>query len=322
MEELHKSLYRTLRRIREFEGQVVSLVEKNLIYGVAHEYIGQEAVATGVCSALEDRDILTSTHRGHGHVLAKGADPSRMMAELLGRETGLNRGRGGSMHVADVSRGIYGANGIVGAGAPIAVGAAFAARARGEDAVAVPFFGDGALNQGVVMEAMNMAALWRLPMVFVCENNGYAVSLPVDAAVAGDPVKRARAMGMNAERVDGMDVLKVREAAVAAVERARSGGGPTFIECTTYRFRGHHTAEAVMRLDYRSSAEIEQWQTRDPLGIQGARLEPADRQRIDSEIEAEIAAAVKFAEESPKPDASTAYDHMYSSGLVARQGVS
>ena len=219
-------LYRTMRLIRRFEERVVDLVNANEIAGVTHEYVGQEAVAAGVCAALRPDDVITSTHRGHGHVIAKGADVRRMMAELLGRVDGLNRGRGGSMHVADLAVGIYGANGIVAAGAPFAAGAAWAGRQDGTDVVAATFFGDGGANQGVLHETMNLAALWALPVIFVCENNGYAVTLSQERSTAGSLVERAAAYGMAAESVDGMDVEAVLAAATAAVDRARAGGGP------------------------------------------------------------------------------------------------
>src|SRR5438128_2547378 len=207
-------LYRTMRTIRRFEERVVDLVNANEIAGVTHEYVGQEAVAAGVCAALRRGDVITSTHRGHGHVIAKGADVRRMMAELLGRVDGLNRGRGGSMHIADVSLGIYGANGIVAAGAPFAAGAAWAAKTESSDRVAVTFFGDGGANQGVLHETMNLAALWSLPLVFVCENNGYAVTLAQSASTAGSLVERAAAYGLAAGFVGGADVGGVLGAAV------------------------------------------------------------------------------------------------------------
>lgn len=316
-----EDLYRTMRTIRRFEEQIVILVNSNEIAGVTHEYIGQEAVATGVCAALRDDDVITSTHRGHGHVIAKGADVSRMMAELLGRTTGLNRARGGSMHIADVSLGIYGANGIVAAGAPIAAGAAWAGVQAGSDRVAVCFFGDGAVNQGVLHETMNMAGIWRLPVLFVCENNGYAVSFAQEEATAGSLVERAAAYGMPAARVDGMDAEAVHEATAAAVAHARAGGGPSFLECETYRFVGHHTAEATMGLGYRSDEEIEGWRARDPLLVLGARMDAAAVAAIDGEVEQLLERALEFARESPRPEVSSARDYVYASGPAPREGV-
>jgi pyruvate dehydrogenase E1 component alpha subunit len=318
---MRSRLYRTMRTIRRFEEQIVTLVNTNEIAGVTHEYIGQEAVAAGVCAALRDDDVITSTHRGHGHVIAKGADVKRMMAELLGRTTGLNHARGGSMHIADVSLGIYGANGIVAAGAPIAVGAAWAGAQAGGDRVAVCFFGDGAVNQGVLHEAMNMAAIWSLPVLFVCENNGYAVSFPQEEATAGSLVERAAAYGMRAEQVDGMDAEAVHAAADAFVAAARTGEGPAFLECRTYRFVGHHTAEATMGLGYRSEEEIARWRERDPLLVLGARMEASEVEAINDDVERLLADALAFARESPRPQPASARDYVYASGLVPREGV-
>lgn len=312
--------YRMIRLIRGFELRALDLVDSGDIVGGIHPYIGQEAVAVGVCAALRADDLITSTHRGHGHVLAKGSDPRRMLAELAGRSTGLNQGRGGSMHAADVRKGILGANGIVGASAPISVGAAWAARQAGTGQVVVTFFGDGALNQGVLLEAMNLASLWQLPVLFVCENNGYATTMPISGAVAGTVTGRATAFGIRAVPVDGMDVEAVRAAAADAVEHARAGRGPSFLECATYRFEGHHTMEKQYRLDYRTQAEIDQWRQRDPLESAGALIPEPERARIDAEIDALLAEAVEFALGSPHPDPSGALDHLYASGLRGRAG--
>ncbi|MDH6131416.1 TPP-dependent pyruvate/acetoin dehydrogenase alpha subunit [Kitasatospora sp. MAA4] len=312
-------LYRGMRLIRVFEETALCLVKSGEIVGGIHPYIGQEAVAVGVCAALRADDQLTSTHRGHGHVLAKGADPGRMLAELAGRENGLNRGRGGSMHAADLSLGVLGANGIVGAGAPIAAGAAWAAVRQGLDRVVATFFGDGALNQGVLLESLNLAALWRLPVLFVCENNGYATTLPVEAGVAGSVLGRAAAFGIPAEAVDGMDVEAVRTATERAVARARSGAGPSFLECRTYRFEGHHTMERRVRVNYRTAEEVESWRRRDPL----ERCDPGAGQRaaIDREIDQLMAEAVEFALSGAHPDPAGALDHLYADGLRPRAGV-
>ena len=318
---MRERLYRTLRTIRRFEEQVVVLVNANEIAGVTHEYIGQEAVATGVCAALQPSDVITSTHRGHGHVIAKGGDVRRMMAELLGRTAGLNRARGGSMHIADLSLGIYGANGIVGAGAPIAAGAAWTAVQDGTGAIAATFFGDGAVNQGVVSETLNLAALWRLPMLFVCENNGYAVTLAAEDSTAGSIVDRAAAYGISAVSVDGMDAEAVLTEARTAVDRARAGEGPSFLECRTYRFVGHHTAEATMGLRYRSDEELARWRARDPLDVLGSRLGPQVRAAINDEVEALIVDALAFARSAPRPRPEEALDYVYASGLRPRPGV-
>jgi TPP-dependent pyruvate/acetoin dehydrogenase alpha subunit len=303
-------LYRTMRTIRRFEERIVELVNANEIAGVTHEYVGQEAVATGVCAALLPGDVVTSTHRGHGHVIAKGADVRRMMAELLGRVDGLNRGRGGSMHIADLGVGVLGANGIVAAGAPQAVGAAYAFRQEQSDRVAVSFFGEGGINQGVLHEAINMAAIWSLPVIFVCENNGYAVTTPVEQATAGSIVDRAAAYRIAAEQVDGMDVEAVHE----ATARARARVGPTFLECRTYRFFGHHTAERTMKLGYRTDDEIADWRERDPLEITGSKLDPAERLRIDDDVEALLDDALEFARRSPRPDPGDALEFNYARG--------
>jgi pyruvate dehydrogenase E1 component alpha subunit len=318
-------LYRTMRLIRRFEEKVVELVNRDEIPGVTHEYVGQEAVATGVCAALRADDVITSTHRGHGHILAKGGDPRRMLAELMGRSTGYNRGRGGSMHIADMSLGIYGANGIVGAGAPIACGAAFAAKSRGTDGVAAAFFGDGGMNQGVVHEALNLAAIWKLPVVFVCENNGYAISASIaDMAAIQRLADRASGYGMPGEPVDGMDVLAVHEAMARAVARARAGGGPTLLECRTYRFVGHFTAEKARGIRYRSDDEIAEWRKRDPLVTYAEWLRRegiGDPAEVDEEVDRVLEEAVSFARQSPLPAPEEALDGMYAveyPGLPAR----
>jgi acetoin:2,6-dichlorophenolindophenol oxidoreductase subunit alpha len=309
-----------MRLIREFEERALEMVKTGEIVGGIHPYIGEEAVAAGVCAALRADDQITSTHRGHGHVLAKGADPSRMLAELCGRETGLNRGRGGSMHAADLGAGILGANAIVGGAAPIAAGAAWAAKRKGTGQVVVTFFGDGALNQGVLLETMNLAALWRLPLIFVCENNGYATTMATADAVAGSAAGRASAFGLPSAQVDGMDAAAVHAAAASAVQAARDGAGATLIEAITYRYGPHHTIERNIRLAYRSTEEIERWRQRDPLDLQGARIPAQLRERIDGEITAIIEAAHEFARSSPDPDPKDALRYLYASGLVGRGG--
>jgi acetoin:2,6-dichlorophenolindophenol oxidoreductase subunit alpha len=318
------ALYRTMRLIRRFEQRVVELVNRNEIPGVTHEYVGEEAVATGICAALRPDDVITSTHRGHGHILAKGGDPKRMIAELMGKSTGYNRGRGGSMHIADFSMGIFGANGIVGAGAPIACGAAMAAKLRHGDGVAVSFFGDGATNQGVVHEALNLAAVWKLPVLFVCENNGYAISASIKEMCGLERLAdRAAGYGMPGETVDGMDVLAVNRAASRLIARARAGEGPSFLECRTYRFVGHFTAEKALGIRYRTDAEIEQWRQKDPLVTFPAVLRERgiDPAPIDEEVEAQLDEAIAFARESAFPRPEEALDGMYATsypGLPAR----
>lgn len=319
------ALYRTMRLIRRFEEILVDLVNRDEVPGTTHEYVGQEAVAAGVCHALRPDDVITSTHRGHGHILAKRGDPRRVMAELMGKSSGYNRGRGGSMHIADLSLGIYGANGIVGAGVPIACGAAFAAKLTGNGRVAAAFFGDGGINQGVVHEALNLAAVWKLPVIFVCENNGYAASTPLKETVAIERLAdRALGYGMSGITVDGMDVLAVGDATTRAADRARSGHGPTLLECLTYRFAGHFTAERFRAFKYRSDEEVAVWRARDPLVTYPAWLVQegvCDPATIDAEVEDLLAAAVAFARGSALPAPEEALDGMYAvtyRGLPAR----
>ncbi|MEU7953094.1 thiamine pyrophosphate-dependent dehydrogenase E1 component subunit alpha [Micromonospora chalcea] len=313
-------LYRTVRLIRRFEERAIELVRAGQIVGGIHPYLGQEGIAAGVCAALDREDLVTGTHRGHGHVLAKGADPARMLAELCGRVTGLNRGRGGSMHAADFGVGVLGANAIVGAAGAILTGAVWERRRRGADIVGVTFFGDGAVNEGMLLEAFNLAALWRVPVLFVCENNGYATTMPVEGAVAGTIAGRAAAFGMPAVAVDGQDPEAVREVTAAAVARMRAGGGPELVEARTYRFDAHHTFEHQVRLDYRPPEEVAEGRSRDPVDIAGARLDPAVRAEVDAAVEAELDAAVEYALAGPHPDPATALDHLYASGLTARTG--
>jgi acetoin:2,6-dichlorophenolindophenol oxidoreductase subunit alpha len=313
-------LYRTVRLIRRFEQRAIEMVRGGVIPGGIHPYIGEEAIAAGVCAALRPDDLITSTHRGHGHVLAKGADPMRMLAELAGRQTGLNSGRGGSMHAADVSAGICGANAIVGASAAIAAGAAWSHQRAGHDRVAVTFFGDGAVNQGVLLETLNLASLRRLPVVFVCENNQFATSMRVQHTTAGTITGRAEAFGIPAQTIDGMDPETVLEAAARAVDRARAGDGPTFLECLTYRFDAHHTWEYSVRPRYRTEEEVAAGSARDPVAIQAARVPTAVRAQIDDEIEELLDQARRFVDESPEPDPSGALDYLYADGLRGRAG--
>ena len=297
------AMYRTMRTVRRFEQRATQLFGENKIWGTIHSYAGQEAVAAGVCAHLRDEDWITSTHRGHGHCIAKGADVGRMFAELLGRETGYCRGRGGSMHIAVTSKGNLGANGIVGGGIPIAVGAGLTAKQLGQDRVAVAFFGDGGLNQGSFHEAANLAAIWRLPVLFVCENNQYAETNPVkDAFLIEDLSQRAVAYGMPGVRVDGQDIRATYDAAGEAVARARRGDGPTLLVAETYRYEGHYYGDPQV---YRTKDEIETWRSRDPLVIArswivGERLATeADLDAIDRAVDEEIERGVRFADESP-----------------------
>jgi len=307
--------YRLMRRLRRFEERTEELLDAGEIRAHAHLYIGEEAVAVGVAATLVPRDVITSTHRGHGHILAKGGDPMRMFAELMGREAGYNKGRGGSMHIADLELGIFGANGIVGAGAPMACGAARMFKNRGEPYVAVPFFGDGAMNQGVLLESLNVAAVWDIPVVFVCENNRYAITSPIADMARGSLADRAAAFGLEAETADGMDVNAVNAAAARLVARARAGEGAGFLECLTYRFEAHNTA--LRSADPRTAAEIAHWRERDPLTIAAQRLDDTDgwgatdRADLDAEVDVEIEDAIARARACALPGAETARDHMY-----------
>jgi pyruvate dehydrogenase E1 component alpha subunit len=293
--------------IRFFEQRAKELYREGLVVGALHLYLGEEAVATGVCTTLRTDDAITSTHRGHGHCIAKGGDPGRMFAELLGRETGYSRGRGGSMHLFAPEIGLLGGNGIVGAGIPIATGAAYAAKYRSTDQVVVCFFGDGAANQGTFHESLNMAALWQLPIIFVCENNFYAASTRfVEATCVPDVAARAAGYGMPGEAIDGNDVLEVRAAADKAVERARSGGGPSLLECKTFRYEGHCMVLHDHR--FRPPGEDESWRCRDPIDCLETRLLDAAAvsddglEKIRQRVREKLAAAEAFARESPFPD--------------------
>ena len=300
-------LHRRMVRIRLFEEAAGRLAEANRLPGFLHLYVGEEAVASGVCGALNDDDHITSTHRGHGHLVAKGGDFNRMMAELMGKATGYCKGKGGSMHISDTSLGMLGANGIVGAGSPIAVGAAFANRYRGRGQVAVAFFGDGSTNIGAFHEAANMACALHLPIVFACENNEYGEFTPRHKTMAiTDIVDRAAGYGMPGVIVDGMDVIAVHEAAVEAVERARQGGGPSLIEAKTYRFYNHHGIQNL-GLKYRPDEEVATWKERDPIFTFEDRMIEngvATREKVDeiwAELRQDIETAIQFADDSPYP---------------------
>lgn len=315
--ELAVELYRRMVRIRHFEEQVNELYRGGKMPGLAHLYSGEEAVAVGVCAALHDDDYITSTHRGHGHCLAKGAELEPMFAELLGKEAGYCHGKGGSMHIADTKRGNLGANAIVAGSAGIATGAALSAKKRGSGQVAVCFFGDGALGQGVLYEVMNMASLWRLPVIYVCEDNLYNEYTHFSEAIAGGISARATAFDIPVEDVDGQKVWEVYEAATRAVARARERGGPTFLNCHTYRFHGHHVGD-VDRRYYRSKEEEDGWrESRDPLTlgagwVTSSGYAPASRlDQIDEEVQSQVRAAVEFALNAPFPDPKEVTEHVY-----------
>lgn len=310
-----EGMLRTMFLIRAFEEKADELFALGKVHGTMHLSLGQEGVATGVCAALRADDYMLSTHRGHGHCLARGADARHMMAEFLGKETGYCRGRGGSMHIADIEHGNLGANGIVAGGLPIATGVGLSIQLRHTAQVCVAFFGDGAANEGAFHEALNLAAIWRLPVVFVCENNQYAMSMPVRAAMRVEHISdRAQAYGIPGMTVDGMDVLAVHGAAMAAVGRARAQEGPTLLECVTYRYKGHSRSD---RQRYRSREEVEAWRRRDPcmrfrqVLIDEGMLTPKASARLEAEVRAAVEDAVRFAEASPEPDPASLLEGLY-----------
>ncbi len=310
-------MYAQMCKIRVFEENVNELYTGAKMPGLAHLYVGQEAVAVGVCETLRRDDYITSTHRGHGHCLAKGAKLDGMFAELLGKAAGYCRGKGGSMHIADQDTGNLGANAIVGGSAGIATGAAMSAKMRGSDQVAVCFFGEGALGQGLLYEVMNMAALWQLPVIYVCENNLYNEYTPYSETTAGEMMTRAKAFNIHTEEVDGQDVRLVYLSMQRLVERARSGQGPAYLLCHTYRYYGHHVGD-INRSYYRSKEEEMAWQTqRDPLKILGAWLieetfaDEGVLEQIEREVRTEAETAVQFALNAPYPDPSEVDQHVY-----------
>ena len=312
------AMYERMLLIRRVEEQLSADFHAGKLPGAVHLYVGQEAIAVGVCENLSETDRISSTHRGHGHFLAKGGDPKSMMAEIYGKDSGICRGMGGSMHVADFSKGIIGANGIVGAGLAITAGAAWAAKLDEEGRVAVCFFGDGAANQGVFMETLNISTLWNLPMIFVCEHNTYSEFSPSATVTAGEIVDRARAFGIPAAVVDGNDVLAMWKAAAEAVERARRGGGPSFIEAKTYRIHGHLEAEIhFLAGSYRDEAEIQAWRQRDPIDrarkyiLSSKTADQAELDGIESRIRQRVEEAARFAEASAPADQRLVFDLMF-----------
>jgi TPP-dependent pyruvate/acetoin dehydrogenase alpha subunit len=308
------SLHRQMVVIREFEQAVLDLYARTMITGIAHVSIGQEAVAVGVCSALSPTDYITSTHRGHGHCLAKGAEPVRMFAEMFGRSSGYCGGKGGSMHIADPSTGNLGANAIVGGSIGLATGAALGAKLAKSGRVTACFFGDGAANQGQLLEAMNMAAIWSLPIVYVCEDNQYGEYTAKAKVTAGDLGDRAGALGITVHRVDGMNVLDVRTTTRLAVDAARAGQGPQFLLCETYRFLGHGMGDRDRA--YRTRQEEKDWRSRDPIAAAAAELmlrygQTLDEAAIRTEIAGEIAAAVEEAKAAAIPEPKAVLQNVY-----------
>jgi pyruvate dehydrogenase E1 component alpha subunit len=313
--ELLFAYYKKVLELRLFELKVQELYRNGRLPGFVHLYVGEEAVAVGVCSHLENSDLVFSTHRGHGHALAKGVTAGIVLAELWGKVTGSSGGRGGSMHMYAPEYGFMGTNGIVGAPIPLATGAALSAKLRKKSQVVVCFFGDGAVNSGSFHEAVNLGAVWNLPVIYVCENNLYATEMAFQRATKNtDVASRAAAYGMLGVAVDGQDVVAVHEAAREAIQRARNDGGPTLIECKTYRYVGHH--EGDPGTDYRTREEVQQWKQKDPVKIARQRLrdagvDEATLQSADQEVERLIDEAVEFAENSPEPSADSVNEHVF-----------
>ncbi len=308
-------MYKTMLKIRKFEQVAMNTFAEGKIPGFVHLYIGEEAVATGVCANLKDSDYITSTHRGHGHILAKGGDLKFMMAELFGKATGYCKGKGGSMHIADATKGILGANGIVGAGHNIAVGAGLSAQYRGTDQVCVCFFGDASTNQGTFHESLNMASVWKLPVVFVCENNLYGISMSQNRHQAiKDVADRGVAYNVPGIVVDGNDVFAVYEAAKEAIKRAREGKGPTLIECKTYRHRGHFEGDPCV---YKPTEEQEEWLAKDPIPrfekylVENEILTEEKLKEVQNKVESQIDEAVDFANNSPYPELESVLEDVY-----------
>jgi len=308
-------IYQTMNRIRCFELKALQLFEENKLRGSVHLYVGQEAIAATVCSHLRDEDYITSTHRGHGHCIAKGAEPDKAMAELMGKETGYCLGRGGSMHIADLTKGNLGANAIVGGGIPIAVGSGLAAKLKATDQVTVSFFGDGASNEGTFHEGLNMASLWKLPVLFVCENNGFGISVPVAQSTSvKDIADRAQSYGMPGIVVDGNDVEAIDDAVAQAIRRAKAGEGPTLIECKTYRWFGHWTGDPQV---YRTREEVESWKLKCPIKRYREKLlasqtfsEP-ELSAVEQAAQREAEDAALFALNSPEPDQAHVMDNVF-----------
>jgi pyruvate dehydrogenase E1 component alpha subunit len=313
--EIMVKMYTTMNKIRMFESMLQEHFAAGKIPGFVHLYLGEEAVAVGACSTLTDKDSITSTHRGHGHLIAKGGDLKLMMAEIFGKSTGYCKGKGGSMHIADIDLGILGANGIVGGGGPLAAGSALASKYRKTDDVTVCFFGDGASNQGTTQESLNLASAWKLPVVFVNENNGYGISCPQCKSMAvTDIADRAAAYDMPGVVVDGNDVLAVYEAVGEAVKRARRGEGPTLIECKTYRWRGHFEGDACT---YRCTEELNEWMAKDPIPrfeeklVESGLCTSEELDGIKAAVKKELDEALEFAQTSPLPELSALLDDVY-----------
>ena len=313
------TLYTTMYKMRRFEEEVFEFYKMGIMPGLAHLYLGEEAIATGVCAALKEDDYIGSTHRGHGHLVARGAQMNKMMAEILGKEGGYCKGKGGSMHIMAMDKGILGANGIVGGEIPIATGAAYRAKYLGTDQIVVSFFGDSATNEGTFHESINMAAAWNLPIVYIIENNLYGISVDIrDVTNTENLADRAVGYGIPGIVVDGMDVIAVYQAAEEAIRRARSGNGPTIIECKTYRWQGHHVGDPAT---YRARKDVDEkvnWMAKCPVVcfkekvIEAKKATEKDFKKIEESVEKEVQRAVEFAKESPYPDPKEAYTDIFS----------
>ena len=308
-------IYTTMNIIRKFEEKALQLFESNMLRGSVHLCVGQEAIAATVCSHLRDTDYITSTHRGHGHCIAKGAEPGRAMAELMGKATGYCKGKGGSMHIADLTKGNLGANAIVGGGIPIAVGGALASKMKGTDQVTVAFFGDGASNQGTFHEGINLAAVWKLPVIFVCENNGFGISVPVkESTSVRDVSVRGASYDIPGITVDGNDVTAIDEVIQQAIARAKAGEGPTLIECKTYRWFGHWTGDPQV---YRTREEVEEWKKKCPIRrfrdylLTNGIAEEKELEAIEKDAAVTAEKAAEFAVESPEPDPASVLEDVF-----------
>ncbi len=314
-------IYTKMNEIRKFEEKAFKLFEENKLRGSVHLYIGEEAIAATVISLLRDTDYITSTHRGHGHGIAKSGDLKRAMAELMGKETGFCKGRGGSMHIADLKKGNLGANAIVGGGIPIAVGGALAAKLKGTDHVAVSFFGDGASNQGTFHEAINLASVWKLPAIFVCENNGFGISVPVSTSTSVKDISvRSKGYDIPGVTVDGNDVLAIYDAAEKAIKRAKEGKGPTLIECKTYRWKGHWTGDPEV---YRTREQVAEWMEKCPIKrlrkymIDEKIATEKELDDIEAKAQVDVDEATQFAIDSPEPDPAHVLDDVFFEGEVS-----
>ncbi len=308
-------IYKTMNEIRDFEMKALSFFEQNKLRGSVHLYVGEEAIAATICSQLRDTDYITSTHRGHGHCIAKGAELGKSMAELMGKATGYCKGRSGSMHIADFTKGNLGANAIVGGGIGIATGAALAAKLRGSDQVAVSFFGDGASNEGTFHEAINLAAVWKLPVIFICENNLFGISVPVSESTSVEDISvRAASYNIPGYTVDGNDVLAIDEVFAKAVARAKAGDGPTLIECKTYRWLGHWTGDPQV---YRTREEVEAWKEKDAIRrlreymVAEGIVKAEELDAIEAQSKVDVDSAAEFALSSPEPDPATVTDDVF-----------